>query len=378
MHISKYRRTGSSSQSERTPAAPADDSLAPQQGSTSQLARRARPAALVEPGQRPRVAAMPVLPPEVWRIIASYIDLQGREGLPAILARHAHYGVKRLFAAAAGLGGSDVRMIAGHPSYRTVDLSGNRIGREGAQALAASERFEVLVLRRCEMGDRAVQAFEHNAAIRRLDVSGNAIGCTGVAALARKRGLSELDASDNLIDDEGVLALAASNYLTKLYLRNNFFGDAGALALASSEMFIELDLSGNGREGNDDMEDVDEGIVNLGALMQRFGQNKTIKSLGLGNLAITDQDISELCPNTSITRLGLCGNRICDRGATALAAHSTIADLDLRDNYIEEEGVMALLANPRIKSLDLRNNFLTPTAKAALEAARPRFEKLLY
>jgi len=377
MHVSKYRRTGSSSQAERTPASPAEDRLAPKQGSDSVLPWPARVAALVERGQRPRVAGLPVLPPEVWRIIASHVDVQRREDLPATLATHAEYGVKKLFASSAGLGGGEARMIAGHPTLRTVDLSGNKIGREGAQALAANETFDVLMLRRCEMGDEAVQAFEHNTKVRRLDVSGNAIGNTGATALARNGTLAELDASDNLIDDEGALALAANALIIKLYLRNNFFGDAGALALASSETLIELDLSGNGAEG-DDIEDVDQGIANLAALMRRFGQNKTIKSLGLGDLGITDRDIEELRANTSITRLGLAGNHIGDRGASALGAHPTITELDLRDNFIEEEGVMALLANPRIDTLDLRHNFLSDKAKAALEAARLRFKKLLY
>jgi len=378
MHIPKYRRTGSGDQAERTPAASADDRPTPQRSSTSQttrdqMPRQARAAALVEQGQRPRVAGLPSLPTEVWGQIARYIDVQRRETLPVALALFALGGAKRLTAAFAGLGVDDARMIASHPTLTMVDLSGNRIGREGAQALAANRKFEVLLLRRCEVGDQAMQAFEHNTTIRKLDVRGNAIANDGAAALARNGTLTELDASDNLIDDDGVLALAANTLITRLRLKNNFFGDRGALALASSETLIELDLGGNAADGG---ADPDDGIANTGALMERFAKNRTIKSLGLGHLNITDADLAKLATNQSIVALDLSSNCFTDAGAIALAAHPTVTSLDLRDNCIEEAGVMAILANPRITTLDLRNNFPTPRAKAALEEARHRFKRL--
>jgi len=522
MHIPKYRRTGSSSQAERTPASPAEDSPTPQRGSSSDLPSQARAAAPGEQAQRPRVAGLPGLTTEVWGKIAGHIDVQRRQARPTGPAANIQGGATNLIAtwlrdngprmlewhpimedmrlrgpSGMALAGSStdsldlsggvtmtsvIQAAAKDPTTKRLNLSGNKIGLADAQALAANEAIEWLAVCGCELGvegaqavsqnttfrflaisendiqdggmqalirngryaaldvsyneigDDGVYGIEENTSLRALDISGNSVEDPGAQSVARSRTLLEADLSDNLIGTVGAMALAANTVLTRLLLKSNYIDDAGAQAIAANEAFIEVDLSGNGPErdqGDEDdlsggiagsgasvdvfaqdttMDDADAqavadnevfidsdlssngsesdlveleedplgGITNPKALVDVYAQNTVIKSLGLGDLEIYDDDIENIRNNRSLIKLGLANNNIANRGAIAVAAHPTLTDVDLRENCIEDEGAMALLANPRITSLDLSDNLLSLMAKEALEAARHRFKKLVY
>jgi len=336
---------------ERAAASPSADANPPQaRGADSLVPRQERAAALVKQEQRPRVPVsdLPRLPPELWIGIASYIGSR-REAVPDALATSVERDAKKLTAVFDGLGGDEARMIAS----TAIDLSCNTMAFDEVEALAMDTTIISLRLRGCSIRDSGATDFSENTTLRLLHLGSNEIRDLGAISLASNSNFDELDLSDNLIRDPGVQALAAHSRARSLNLSDNFFSDIGALALPDNEFFESLDISGNGVEGSDEeIKGVAGGIANLGALMERFARNTTLMSLGLDRLGLTDDHIQKLMANTSLTSLSARGNKIGDAG------------------------VMAILANPRVTTLDLRDNMLSPSAKAALEAARGRFEKL--
>src|SRR5262249_55760420 len=88
-------------------------------------------------------------------------------------------------------------------------------------------------------------ASPHLAGVRALGVEGNGVGFRGARALARSphvAGLRELNLNSNQIGDPGARALAAGNWqeLRSLDLGNNALTDASASALARSERLSTL------------------------------------------------------------------------------------------------------------------------------------------
>jgi uncharacterized protein (TIGR02996 family) len=154
--------------------------------------------------------------------------------------------------------------LVAHPVARVLsalDLSHNRLGKDGARALAASKSLAGLA--RLDLtgngigtvGVRALVSSEAFASLSVLCLGGNSIDDKGVRALAASaavRSLTELDLGGNRIGPEGARELAGSaplSGLTALDLSYNRLGDEGARALAASTSLgslVELDLSENG------------------------------------------------------------------------------------------------------------------------------------
>lgn len=98
------------------------------------------------------------------------------------------------------LGSDGVKSLLGKTSKlagpNEINLSGNPIGDDGVEALAASERCEALsalYLTGVGMGDRgakALAASAHLAKLKRLDVSANELSADAIAKLKASPGLS--------------------------------------------------------------------------------------------------------------------------------------------------------------------------------------------
>jgi len=323
-----------------------------------QLTRQTGAAALVEPVQRPR-AALPCLPIEIWRHIAGYLDEGKAEDLAGALWIRELVGATKLIRTNAGVGDDAARIIAEDLAIKEADLRGNKITDLGAEALAQSTSLISLRLGgNSRIRGGGVVDFSSNTTLRLLDLANLNIEDPVAAALGHNPNLRELNLSGNKLMDWGVRALIARSQVTSLNLSDNSFGTIAALALADSRRIQTLDISGNSADDPDEVDGaiglgmLGFGIADLGAVMDRFAQNTTIKSLGLDRLGLQDDHVRRLLRNTSINSLSVRGNKITD------------------------VGVMALLAEPRITSLDLRGNPISDNAKAALEAARDRFKKL--
>jgi internalin A len=136
--------------------------------------------------------------------------------------------------------------IAKLTALTSLDLSGNRIGAEGAQALKGLTALTSLNLRYNRIGAEGAQALKGLTALTSLYLGGNQIGDEGAQALKGLTALTSLNLSDNQIGAEGAQALKGLTALTSLNLGGNRIGDQGAQALKGLTALTSLYLGGNG------------------------------------------------------------------------------------------------------------------------------------
>ena len=136
-----------------------------------------------------------------------------------------------------------IRVAQNDPSLTSLNLGDNRIGDDGAKALAT--------------------ALKNNTSLTSLNLLGNRIGDDGAKALATaletNTSLTSLELGFNRIGADGATALATAlknnTSLTSLNLLNNDIGDEGANALAAalktntSLTSLELGFNGIGADG---------------------------------------------------------------------------------------------------------------------------------
>ncbi|WP_339045254.1 hypothetical protein [Candidatus Mesenet endosymbiont of Agriotes lineatus] len=90
-----------------------------------------------------------------------------------------------------------------------------------------------------------VRFLQKNSYIIQLNLFSNKIGVEGAKALAKLTNLTSLDLRFDYIGDEGAKALAKLTNLTSLDLEFNYIGDEGAKALAKLTNLTSLDLRSN-------------------------------------------------------------------------------------------------------------------------------------
>ncbi|CAK0861047.1 unnamed protein product [Prorocentrum cordatum] len=253
-----------------------------------------------------------------------------------------------LFRGSARSAGNVTRLVL--PSLQALGFGSNRVGDEGAAALA-----------------EALRAPGALPSLQQLGLGGNRVGGEGAAAWRRPSGphgalpsLQALHLSGNRVGGEGAAALAealrapgALPSLQALHLSGNLVGDEGAAALAEAlrapgalPSLQALGLGSN-RVG-------DEGGAALAEALRAPGALPSLQQLGLGvNRA-----------------LGPFGNRVGDEGAAALAealrapgALPSLQELDLGVNRVGDEGAVALAealrapgALPSLQELGLGGN----------------------
>ncbi|MEY3182979.1 MAG: hypothetical protein RLZ35_964 [Pseudomonadota bacterium] len=81
--------------------------------------------------------------------------------------------------------------------------------------------------------------------VRSLDLSSNHIGDQGAIALAQSRFITYLDLSYNVIGDEGAIALSQSQSINKLDIALNNLTNKGIIVFLQNQFFISLDISAN-------------------------------------------------------------------------------------------------------------------------------------
>ncbi len=133
-----------------------------------------------------------------------------------------------------------------------LDLSGNRIGNDGARALARSPYLAALTTLDLSgnyisaAGAQFLAASPHLASLTTLSLSGNHIMAAGAQFLATSPHLARLKTlslGGNLLGNDGASALAQSPYLaclTTLNLWRNSISNDGARALAASPHLVGL------------------------------------------------------------------------------------------------------------------------------------------
>ena len=273
----------------------------------------------------------------------------GAEGAKAIAG--SLHGLTSLDLSGDNIGDEGAKAIAGSlHGLTSLDLSGNNIGAEGAKAIAGSPHgLTSLDLSGNNIGDEGAKAIAGSLhGLTSLDLSGNNIGAEGAKAIAGSlHGLTSLDLSGNNIGAEGAKAIAGSLHgLTSLNLWNNNIGAEGAKAIAGSlHGLTSLNLWNN----------------NIGAEGAKAiaGSLHGLTSLDLWNNNIGAEGAKAIAGSLhGLTSLDLSGNNIGDEGAKAIAGSlHGLTSLDLTGNNIGAEGAKAIAGSLHgLTSLDLSGN----------------------
>ncbi|KAG0336628.1 hypothetical protein BG004_007956 [Podila humilis] len=227
-------------------------------------------------------------------------------------------------------------------TLKTLQMTGNSIGRNGAHALA--------------------KALETNSTISTLTMIGNDIEDGGAYAFAEllktnnNTTLKDLDLNWNSIGDNGIVALSTAlrtnSSLTRLSLENNMFGEKGILALSEALM-------------------VNTSLAVLELQYNKLGDN------GAQSLAVA------IKANTGLRTLDLSRNGIGGggggRGAQALCEalriNTTLRTLNLRYNDLKCVDLLALsmasLKQPTSTKLELSDNGFNASVLQSLSKAFP-------
>lgn len=204
-------------------------------------------------------------------------------------------------------------------SVCTLLLSGNAIGTQGAQALAAG-RFGKLTL------------------------DGNPIGDLGLGYFASHETLLDLSVEECDITDQGVIQILKSPTLKILHLAANNLTSAALQDIPSNHQLEQIYLDRNL-------------IDSLGGYY--LGRNDSLRILSVANNQLGDEGAIGLTHSPSLELLGLAENGIGDPGAIALASHKKSKILSLLHNKVRYDGAIALLASPNLERLILSFNQVT-------------------
>ena len=219
-------------------------------------------------------------------------------------------------------------------ALRTLDLSKNKIGLEGAKAIAEALMKSgtavviTLYLGLNNIGDEGAiaiaEALKVNAVLlNELGLGNNSIGADGAKAIAEalkvNAVLTELRLGVNTIGDKGAKAIAevlkVNAVVTTLSLWNNSIGDEGAIAIAEA--------------------------LKIKAVLTTLHLN--VNNIGdEGAIAIAEA----LKVNAVVTELWLGGNEIGDEGAKAIAealkVNAALKNCNLLKNSLDVESATML------------------------------------
>jgi hypothetical protein len=239
---------------------------------------------------------------------------------------------------------------------------------------------------------RELAACPHLARLRRLDLTGNRIGPDGARVLAESPhlgGLRELGLNGNAIGADGAAALAAAPWLAglgRLEVAENGLSAGDVARLLDAVPRLEtVDVSGNA------MEDVAELLRFREVMASSIGARSvsdeiarpvahapgSVRSLDLRHNRIDLLTLLGRVPFPALTRLDLGFNDCGDGGIAALAAGAfpRLRTLSLKANRLTAAG-FATLSLGTVESLDLSVNPLGDTGAVAALASFPSVVRL--
>jgi uncharacterized protein (TIGR02996 family) len=267
---------------------------------------------------------------------------------------------------------------------RTLDLSGNRVGNNGAAILAAAPGLRGLTalnLRDTKLrGEAGVSlgGSPHLANLTRLNLRGNSLYDKGVEGLARSEhlgGLTDLDLGwYNNVGPRGAAALAVSVHMARLVsLRLDFnrISERGAVSLADGGLpqLRSLDVSHNaigdtaaaallGSTALPGLHALDLARNGLTTAIWRVAPAAALRGRLHLNLSQNSFDVGGTMLDSALlascVRLELRSCNLRDPEAAALAQSAGIAglrSLGLGGNHITAVGLAALARSPHLGSL---------------------------
>ncbi|RXH79658.1 hypothetical protein DVH24_040805 [Malus domestica] len=303
--------------------------------------------------------------------------------------------------AANGITGTGMKAFDGvlqsNVMLKTLNLSGNPIGDEGAKgARAIAEMLKKnSTLRVLELNNNMIDysgftslagALAENNTLRNIHLNGNYGGALGANALAKglegNKSLRELHLHGNSIGDEGVNALM-SGKLTLLDIGNNSFTAKGAFHVGGyikktkNLLWLNLYMNDIGDEGGNNIHA--KGVT---AIAEALKDNSVITFLELGYNPMGPDGVKALSEvlkfngNIETLKLGWCqiGAKGAEFIADMLKYNTTIRVLDLRANGLRNEGASCLarslkVVNEALTSLDLGFNEIRDDGAFAIAQA---------
>lgn len=238
-------------------------------------------------------------------------------------------------------------LSSGNAGLSHVDITGQRIGDEGAKALGSVIKL-------------------HSTLIS-LSLGYNLISPAGAVPLidSVNNTVHSIDLRCNSIGDKGALALSKllmkENNIQHLAIQNNRIGPSGVKVLVGSLLdnatLQSLDLGTNNIG--------DEGALAIGELLKT---NNSLKVLNLRSNDLTEEGIQVIShglkENSSVEVLNLGSNCVRDAGAASLAEaleqNLSLRSLNITNALIREDGAKnlarALINNRSLMLLDVMHN----------------------
>lgn len=135
--------------------------------------------------------------------------------------------------------------LANNTLLKSLHLSGNQIGDDGATTLAKNNHLTQLVLISAQIGNRGTIALAQNTHLVSLNLASNIIDDNGAMAFAQNTRLNFLYLSMNNIQDIGATMLSSNTTLSTLMLAKNEIGLNGALAFTINTSLTSILLKKN-------------------------------------------------------------------------------------------------------------------------------------
>ncbi|CAE7832700.1 NLRC3 [Symbiodinium sp. KB8] len=273
-------------------------------------------------------------------------------------------------------------------SIKSIDLSGNSLGDEGAEALAAALQVNKSVnsIRmsfgniRLEGAKAVAAALERNTSVTSIDISAHNMGDEEAkviaAALKTNQSIKHIDLSHNSIGLTGGEALAAALQVnTSITSMNMWMNPKAAGAVAAA-------LERNKSVASIDVRQADMAAEGCNA--------HDFNGINCCYEHLSDQDVQALAEvlkvNRSTAFINLQQVQMSREGAKAVAAalqtNEFVRDVDLRYNQIHDEGVKALAealkVNKSVAFINLQGVQMGPQgAKAVAVAAALQSNKVI-
>ncbi len=286
------------------------------------------------------------------------------------------------------------QVLANNQTLKRLDLSNIIISEESAKALAhlltTNSTLTDLLVCNCQINDPVLKiltnALSQNQTLEILDLSENRIGGEGALALAETHfsTLKELYLNTNLIDDRGALALAktleSNKKLKYLSLHENTFGMESTSALINTlnlnETLTDLSL-----DKDKIREDLFETFDNLILRNQTFDQTnestievlrKTLEPVREGNSrlllmhkVLNEETVSDVCSviatSTTLRAFSLFNvpftNFAIKALSKAIATNKSLTSVQLITGFSPEVGselLKAIASNQGIESVSIQ------------------------
>jgi hypothetical protein len=131
-------------------------------------------------------------------------------------------------------------IVEGLPNLRFLSLHSNNITAAGAKLLAKLPELVELDISHNKIGDEGIEALLTNNKLQKLDISVTYLSIKSMPLLATHPNLRELDVHCETVGDEGVICLAKNNQLVKLNINFTRITDKAVDALLKNRSLLKL------------------------------------------------------------------------------------------------------------------------------------------